>query len=36
MKFIMNSTMSDMASRRAIGRERVSYHIRLIINLELD
>ena len=32
----MNSTMSDLISRRVMGREEVSRRIRLIVNLESD
>ena len=35
-EFILNSIMSDYISRRVMGREGVSYHIRLIVNLESD
>ena len=33
-EFILNSTMSDYVSRWIVGREEVSYHIKLIVNLE--
>ena len=32
----MNFTMSDWVSRRSMGREGVSYHIKLIVNFESD
>ena len=32
----LNSTINDYVSRRIMGREEVSYHIRLIVNLESD
>ena len=32
----MTSTMSNYILRRVVGREGVSYHIRLIVNLESD
>ena len=35
-EFIMKSTMSDWVLRRVVSREEVSYHIRLIVNFELD
>ena len=33
-EFIMNYTMNDYVSRKVVGKEGVSYHIQLIINLE--
>ena len=32
----MNFTMSDLVSRRVVDREGVLYHIKLIVNLELN
>ena len=31
----MNSTRSNYVSRRVVGREGVSYYVRLIVNIEL-
>ena len=33
---ILNSTRSDYVLRRVVGRERVLYYIRLVVNLDLD
>ena len=33
-EFIMNLIMSDYVSRRTVGKEGISYHIRLIVNLK--
>ena len=32
-EFIMNSIISDYVSRKVVGKEGVSYHIRLIVDL---
>ena len=34
MEFILNFTMSDLVLRRVMGRERISYYIKLIVNLK--